>query len=209
MAVRADTVSEIGLRMVPDINLQPLPGPVIVADFFAGGANWQQPMQNPQLLQGLLVLAEGLVAAEMKYRELVDELDGTEADGPRHIARVARVCGLKVGLSQRLAAGYAAKDFPALTAVRGEISACIESIEMLAESFRSYWLARNKPFGLEVLQIRLAGNGQRYRELDRRLEELLDGRIERIEELDGNCPEAPGGEVPQNYKNLATGSCIL
>ena len=44
-------------------------------------------------------------------------------------------------------------------------------------------MARNKPFGFETIQFRLAGTIARYRELDRRLADHLAGHAQHIPAL--------------------------
>ena len=41
-AIRADSMGEISLGMIPYIHLQFLPLPLVVTDFFAYGADWKQ-----------------------------------------------------------------------------------------------------------------------------------------------------------------------
>ena len=80
----------------------------------------------------------------------------------------------------------------------------------MSDSWRAGWLACHKPFGLEVLQIRLGGQLERYRELTRRLEEYLGGTVATIPELDANLPQAPGGSPGRtSYRGLASASNIL
>jgi hypothetical protein len=92
----------------------------------------------------------------------------------------------------------------------GEVPAVEEALRALGDSFRRLWLERNKPFGLEVLQIRLGGQLARYAELGRRLEEFLAGQVDAIPELDAHLPQAPAGELGRHsYRWLATPSSIL
>ena len=78
-------------------------------------------------------------------------------------------------------------------------------LEQWDRSFRRQWLRRNKPFGLEVIQIRNAGLIRRYQELQERLTDLVEGRIDRIEELDETVTE-PAKINVTSYWRLATGS---
>jgi hypothetical protein len=75
-------------------------------------------------------------------------------------------------------------------------------------SFRQLWLTRNKPQGLEVLQIRIAGLIRRYEELRQRIAELLAGKIAVIDELEER-PTRPLVKVAGRYRDVATSSAIL
>ena len=82
-------------------------------------------------------------------------------------------------------------------------------VESLADSFRQRWLACCQPFGLEVIQVRLAGQAARYRELSERLGEYLDGEIESIAEFD---EAKKGAYLPAHwlsYRALASGARVF
>jgi hypothetical protein len=68
-------------------------------------------------------------------------------------------------------------------------------------------MRRNKPQGYEVLQIRLAQQTQRHRELVRRIEELLAGEVNSIPELDDR--PVTTHRLPGTWRFLASGSANL
>jgi hypothetical protein len=72
------------------------------------------------------------------------------------------------------------------------------------KAYRKTWYARNKTFGYEVMQIRLAGQTARWRELAMRLKDLEAGRIDSIPELEEKTA-APAG-LQGTYHFLATAS---
>lgn len=172
---------------------------------------------DPLLAMYLRKVARGkgptLRDAEKHYLEVARALESHRNDRAAgdvgHAWLVARVQAAKVGIAARLFDAYAAKDTRALAAVRKEIPQAVALIEKLAQSFRTLWLARCEPFGLEVLQIRFAGQAARYRELAQRLGELIDGKIAAIAELDEGAKGAytPSSTLP--YRSLATGSRIF
>ncbi len=64
----------------------------------------------------------------------------------------------------------------------------------LNASFRKIWLSRFKPFGLEVVQLRLAAQAERSLETARRLKEMSEGKGVGLPELSGldlNCETYP------------------
>jgi hypothetical protein len=81
-------------------------------------------------------------------------------------------------------------------------------IDRFSESFRKTWLKRNKPFGLEVLQIRFAGQTARFGELRQRLNEFCSGKIDAIPELDERSKK-PVEPLKMPYKRLASSSFIM
>ena len=78
----------------------------------------------------------------------------------------------------------------------------------LDASYRNLWLSRNKVFGLEVLQIRLAGLGRRLQELASRVADYTSGRSSCIAEFDHPGATGSGGHMGV-YRHVATGSTIL
>ena len=54
-------------------------------------------------------------------------------------------------------------------------------------------MQRNKPFGFEVIQLRLNAQIGRYEEIAVRIHELLDRTLRRIEELDEPIPHIHAG----------------
>ena len=67
------------------------------------------------------------------------------------------------------------------------------AIKEFDRTFRTQWLNCAKPFGLERIQVRNAGLIARFEETALRIREYLEGKIDRIEELDNRM--APSGPV--------------
>lgn len=174
---------------------------------------WDDPLLSVVLSARRVADPRKLLKIERHYARLARSLEvhaGDKGCGDiGHAQLMAAVLAAKIGLNRKLFAAYAAGNRRALAAVRREIPGLVRLLNRLAESFRSGWLKRNKPFGLEVLQIRMAGIIARHRELDRRLAEYLAGRSQTIPELDENiacrCASAKTG----NYAGVATSSAIL
>jgi len=130
----------------------------------------------------------------------------------RHARLLAETLSAKTGMMDRLFKAYSSKSRTRLMAVRREIPAMIRLLEQTADSLRANWMDRNKPFGLEVVQIRMGGVIARCRELERRLGEYLSGQTKNIPELDANLKKVkwPGyRSVGSSYRSYATGSVIL
>ncbi len=174
---------------------------------------WDDPLQAMYLRHAATDGTETLREAERWYREVATVLaphhDDTVAGDLGHAALVAQVLAAKTGLAARLFEAYAAHDRPALAALVADVPPIVARIEELAASFRRRWLACCQPFGLEVIQIRFAGQAERYRELARRLTEYLAGEVPTIPELD---EAARGAYLPArslSYRALASGARVF
>jgi hypothetical protein len=123
-----------------------------------------------------------------------------------HIRNGLKLVVLKVALHQALDAAYAKRDLAALGKVRAAVPAVVAAVQAFDASFSTQWRRRNKPFGLEVIQSRFATQVRRYQELAARLDELLKGRCEGIEELDARPVSHIGvnGSFSQSYSACAT-----
>ena len=153
---------------------------------------------------------------EAHYASLAAQLKPRRSDSGagniRHARLIAEALSAKIGMTRRLLGAYAARNRAGLAAVREEIPSLVRRLEKVAESLRDSWMQRNKPFGLEVIQIRMGGVIARCRELDRRLGEYLSGEVSDIPELEAHRKPAKRSEyrnVSSNYRSCATASTIL
>lgn len=104
----------------------------------------------------------------------------------------------------RLRTAYRAGDRRTLSQLRHVgVENVVAALEALDESWRRQWMARNKCFGYEVVQLRMAGKKARYREAARRIGEFLDGQVDSIPELDAEIE--PFGKIASRYRFYATG----
>jgi len=169
---------------------------------------WDDPLLGIYLHR----VRDRLDKAKTHYEKLRARLANATDNGAGNINHARLACAAiarKLALADQLFAAYQAEDRAKLGEVRGMIPDVVAALRALLESLRTMWLARNKPFGIEVLQVRFGGLFERYRELDTRLGEYLDGKIPSIPELDANLPAPPDGGARPTYRNLATGSSIL
>lgn len=125
-----------------------------------------------------------------------------------HAAQLCRCASMKIRLRVNLLTAYRGNDRKGLKQLIRDADETACALNKLLESFRANWMRRNKPQGLEVLQIRLSGNIARFTELKHRLKEYLDGNAETIPELDEIQTVKPLGTRPR-YHNVASGSCAL
>ncbi len=120
--------------------------------------------------------------------------------------RLSDVLTLKSDLSVRIRRAYKANDRNTLAAIaKDEIPVILEKLEALWLALRRQWLAENKSFGLDVQEIRLGGLRQRMISAQMTLQDYLDGRVEKIEELEAeNLPfERRGKKSDPNNPYMA------
>jgi hexosaminidase len=143
------------------------------------------------------------------YKRLIPLLDKkTISEDIHHALILTKIYYHKIDLFIEIEKAYRSRRKPAITAVARKIPAIIELLGEFDGSMRRLWLARNKPQGLEVLQIRIAGQIRRYQELHLRLRELTAGKRTVIEEME-ECPGRPLAKVSLRYRDLATSSAII
>jgi hypothetical protein len=154
-----------------------------------------------------------LTEIQQRFARLAKELAGfsgqNSAGDLDHARLLADVLSRKIDLRVRLVAGYDSRDHAALMAVVKDALALAESFETLEASWRRGWMRRNKPQGYEVIQLRLALQAIRHRELARRIDELLTGAVAVIPELDERMREAKGMAAAFGWRSVATSSVSI
>ncbi|MBR6729128.1 MAG: family 20 glycosylhydrolase [Clostridia bacterium] len=124
-------------------------------------------------------------AAE-RYFAAAEELTpyaGTElAD---YAKKVLASAAHKAELLSLLRPAYKARDLEALKRIcELNFTACIHAIEELSDAMDCLWYKYHKVFGIENIQIRLAGLEKRLRYQQKRLADFLQGEADCIPELD-------------------------
>lgn len=99
-------------------------------------------------------------------------------------ALLARVLKNKAELGGSLRRAYQAKDTEALLALSMQARTASKDCITLLEQWRSLWLSECRPFGFEVLEVRLAGVSSRLNTAAMRVEQYCQGTLSCIEELE-------------------------
>lgn len=94
------------------------------------------------------------------------------------------VLAIKFNLGVRTRKAYLADDKEQLRAMLLDYEEVLRRIEIFYEAFRTQWLIENKPHGLDSHDTRIGGLIYRIKDCKRRIEDYVDGKIERIEELE-------------------------
>ncbi len=120
---------------------------------------------------------------------------------------LCRLLSLKATLSKDIRKAYEEKDKDTLRTIATErLPAAIEAMEAYHDAHRAEWHHDNKPFGYEVVDIRLGGVKERLKTTQRTIEDYLDERIDCIAQLE----EPVYGRYPSyiQYYRLVT-TCVL
>ena len=105
---------------------------------------------------------------------------------------LCEVLAVKGDLGIQTRAAYKAGDKKALQALLCRYEEAIEKTEVFYRSFRAQWYLENKPHGFNVQDVRIGGVIMRLKNGKALLEEYLDGKMDRIEELEEellNCAD--------------------
>ena len=128
--------------------------------------------------------------------------------GVSHGKLMAEILIMKLEFRQALLKAYAKKNKKDLKEIaKVMVPGMTKALKKLLKSFRTQWMRRNKPFGFEVIQLRLNSQIGRYEEIAVRLKELLDREITGIAELDEPAPKVHGGGYVSRF--FASGSTIV
>lgn len=151
--------------------------------------------------------------AQRHFAKTVDQLEnsercGHEAGDLEYALALSKVLYKKIDLRIKFVAGYHTKNHALMRDVAKEVPEIAELLRKFDQAFRIQWLRRNKPYGLEVIQTRIAGVIRRCYEQAERIDELLTGKIDVIDELE-NLPEKPLNDFLCRYHQLAMNSNFL
>lgn len=179
-----------------------LPGPILWDDPLMAMVFHQFPAYKRGLLETLLTGYKNILSTLEEHR--CDQ----NAGHLNYAWNVANVLIQKLELRQRLLIAYAKRDYNTLELINERyIPDVLDAIDGLLEAFRGQWKRNFKSFGMELMQIRLGGLSERYRELGRTLDELVHGQIDSIGELEVMIK--PGCFIPHQYYRVATSGFFI
>lgn len=90
----------------------------------------------------------------------------------------------KASLGIRTREAYQKGDKAELTRLLGDYEEAAKRIDKFGKAFRKLWLKEYRPYGWEIQQLRFGGLHARVLDCKERLEEYLNGDVERIPELE-------------------------
>lgn len=106
-----------------------------------------------------------------------------------NISNLCDALSIKAELGANTRKIYNSGDKEALLPLINDYKELVKKLEKFYESLRNQWYIENKGYGFEVQDIRLGGLITRVKDCARRLKDLYDGKIERIEELESELLE--------------------
>jgi len=168
---------------------------------------WDDPLM--QLVLNHVIYTQKLdpLKAAASLKKLAKSLLKHEGDPElRHARIIAETTSMKLELIGRIRKAYERKDRKVMAVLGKEAIRVADQVDKLAESFRFMWLRHNKPFGLEGMQIRFAGQSERLRELKRRIDSFVKGKEAVIPEFEILIKNPQGGHTGGSYKQVSTAS---
>lgn len=181
-------------------------------DIIAAAALWDDPLMGIVWHEYLFFDKKVWDIAVKKLKKVIEKIAPHRKDTKAgHIDHAWNVCNTlirKLEFRKALLTAYEKNDRASLKKLKDKtIPEVIKAIQSLNDSFRVQWERSYKSYGLEVMQIKLAGLSERYRETGRRIAEFLEGKVESIHELELK-PETKGFVDPR-YRMTATGGWFI
>lgn len=97
---------------------------------------------------------------------------------------LCEVLSIKAELGAKTRQVYHSKDKEALKSLIADYKQLHKKVKVLYGAYKKQWFMENKPHGFDVQDIRLGGLMKRIESCAERLQELYDGKVEVIEELE-------------------------
>ncbi len=97
---------------------------------------------------------------------------------------LADILSIKAMIGERIRGAYAVRDMEELSCIEDNLEMMAALADRLGEEREHIWMNEYKPFGYEVVDIRLVGVARRARSAIHRLDGLIQGRQERLLELE-------------------------
>ncbi len=205
----ADYAAQIAVSSIHALNIAPEGKPAY--ELYAQSILWDDPLLgiafdgmkriNPEFDLELLDVYDEILC------RIMPRIEECDAGNIAYAVAVIKFLMRKLELRGALEAAYDSGDRLALHELATTtIPAALTALYQLDGLFRQIWLARSKPFGLERIQIRNAGQAARLEELIVRIQEYLDGNIDTIEELDARLPWSAPSPSYHVYQNVAVGT---
>lgn len=147
----------------------------------------------------------------LHYKQLVRELKAAKERNPRasllfgFYEKLANVLSMKSEMGIRIKDAYDHQDKETTSSLLREMQELIKEVEALHHKHREVWFSLNKPFGWEVIELRYGGLAARLNTAHFRIQQWIEGEIDRVEELEEkrlkhDGPNGiPGGSLGNHY----------
>ena len=185
--------------------------PLNDASFTPSQLIWDDPLMGIYYDECLKALGPDFALQLIdRYEEMLCDLlpyqEEAAAGDFEHLTNILALLIRKLEFRGLLLDAYANDDRIALRQLAvSVIPAVITAVQEFDASFRAQWFDCAKPFGLEMIQLRNAGQIARLEETALRIREYLDDQINQIDELEARTPSQIKNTL-NFYSTIATGS---
>ena len=181
--IKAGFLQEFGIAF-DDFLLLDLPGGAPWADGTVGNPDKWLFYSDP-----FLGFFDTAVPEDPHYDVCAEKLEKLEAAPQfgylfRLEAKLCRFLQGKMTLGLRTRAAYQKEDKAQLQTLIAEYEQLSLLLEEFYQALKDRWYRENKPFGFEVLDLRIGGLKQRLTHCRQRLGDYLAGRLPRLDELE-------------------------
>ncbi|MDR4949854.1 beta-N-acetylhexosaminidase [Neobacillus cucumis] len=124
------------------------------------------------------------------YQQLVPALEKAKQENPAWESlfdlyeQLARVLADKAEIGIKILEAYQNTDYEQMKSILMTLDKIQVNVDLLRKKHRNIWFAAYKPFGWEVIDIRYGGILTRIDSVKYRIQDWLEGRISRLEELE-------------------------
>lgn len=130
---------------------------------------------------------DGITNIYLQHIDAISSIDTSNCPYSYHFDRMIvllQVLADKVELGKLLRKAYGSNDRQLLQHCADTIAAMVDRLQVFYDNFCQYWMKENKPFGLEVQQVRLGGLQKRWQWVQQQVLMYLDNNIAHIQELE-------------------------
>ena len=126
----------------------------------------------------------------IRYGEYAKKLDDVKNSAKCYgyifeaLSDLCSVLEKKYDLGVRLRKAYKAGNKADIAEIARQMPTVIERLDKFYNSFSNLWYTENKPFGFEVQDARIGGLRLRIQACEKRIEDYLKGKIDKIDELE-------------------------
>lgn len=170
-------------------------------DYIAGGSTSENPTKHMLYSDPFLGFLDSTITlgAGKKYELLAKRFTKYAKQSVyenmfKSIAKLCSVMSIKYELGRKTREFYQNGDKDGLLALAQQYKKAERKVEEFHEAFKNLWYSENKPFGFEVHDIRLGGLKQRLQSCRKTLIDYINGKIERIPELEESLLDYHGKE---------------
>ncbi|MBQ7572770.1 MAG: beta-N-acetylhexosaminidase [Clostridia bacterium] len=153
------------------------------------------------VLMGLFDKNHSLLDLKTHYKDLLDKYEKAGAHGElaylfEYQKQLLKVLYLKCDIGNRLYSAYAENAKEQMRQIADELIVIEQNINKLHGMLKDIWFKNNKPFGFEHLNYRMGGLCARIRFAAERINDYLNSKTDRIEELEEKRLWYSGEETP-------------